>query len=214
MSVKAQEAIEIAESFFNDLVRYPNQDFYLRKGVCKDIGKNIAEEYYSLALLAREYEQEYGTETRLYLFKDGNEGPDGEIQFSSGMPPCKVQITCSNQGYSARLMREQYANKEVVFPNQTRERDKTSKRVFTRGNILAERSALLEERFNRIIVAIRVKNVKYHSDTHTLLVGEDPSNFEYLVGLHEKICEAIQNDPKSPYERIYINFGGDLKRVK
>lgn len=209
-----QEANEIIDSFFNDRNAYLDQDFYLRKGVCKDIAKLIIEEYAPLVKLAEDLEREYVAEASLRLFQEGNEGPDGEILFSSVIPSCKVQITCAGEGYNRALIREQFANKECVFPNQSRERDKVSKKVVASGGKWEFSPKLFQKRFNRIIDAIRRKETNYYEDTDTLLVVEDPAKFKYLCGLHEKIREAIQNGPDSSYERIYADYGGDLKRVK
>ncbi|MGO8881886.1 MAG: hypothetical protein ACLPVO_05820 [Desulfomonilaceae bacterium] len=190
-----RDAKRITDTFLNDRETYPDRDFYLRRGVCVGIGKRIKEEYAALVCLAEECDQTYSSEVSIRLSRNGNPGPDGEIRFSSGIPSCKVQITCSNEGPEEARMREQHANKQT-----------TSK--------LGSPSVLFQERLQGIIEAIKKKNNKYYQDTDTLLVVDHTAHFQYLHGLHERVCDAISNGPKSPYKRIYIDYGGDLKQAK
>lgn len=205
--ISLHQANEVVESFCNDRAAYPDADVHLKRGV----SKILAEEYCPLVRLA----QELWCVRSVRLLPEANAGPDGEIRFW-WHPSSKVQITCAHEGHSRALMREQLLSEGVVFQNQTRKRDKASGQVVSTGRVLTTPAADLQTRIDRILKTIEAKETKYYPGTDTLLVEEDLANFRHLKkgGLHKKVCEAVRKGLGSPYGRIYVNYGNDLKRVK
>ncbi|MBW2311190.1 MAG: hypothetical protein JRF35_08960 [Deltaproteobacteria bacterium] len=113
-------------------------------------------------------------------------------------------------------MREQLGHGEIVFPPQGRQRDKVSRDVVSTGRALTTPAVDIQMRVERILKAINAKRGKYYSGTDTLLVQEDVADFIHLKegGLHLKVCKEVRNGPRSPYKRIYVNYGNELKRIK
>lgn len=198
-----RNAKAVLTSFCNDREAYPDTDVHLRKGICK-------KEYGPLVRLAKEQ----FLVRDLRLFPEANQGPDGEIRFWF-RGSCRIQIVCSNQGYSRALMREILAKGFAVFPNQNRRRNKFTGKVVSSGRGLSAPTADIEMRVQRILKEIDAKGKKYYSDTDTLLIQEDPSDFRHLTegGLHQRVCDSIQIR-QIPYTKIYINYGNTLKRAK
>jgi hypothetical protein len=206
-AVSLREAKGLVDSFCNDRITYPDGDVHSKRGVCKI----LAEEYCPLVRLA----QEYWCVRSVRLFPVANPGPDAEIRFWWRCSS-KVQIICANEGYNRALMREQLRHGDIVFPHQSRRRDKVSKKVVNTGSVLMTPAADVQSRVNRIFKAIDAKKQKYYSGTDTLFVQEDTADFKHLKegSLHRKVCEAVRKDLESPYRRIYINYGNALKRIK
>jgi hypothetical protein len=202
-----RRASSIVESFCNDQVRHPGEDVYKKSGICKV----LAEEYCPLVALA----QERRHVRSVRLFSEANPGPDGEIRFWRGHSS-KIQITCANEGYNRALMREQLASGNIVFPNQSRRRDKKSGEVVSMGRILSAPEADVQARVKRILDAIEKKEKNFYPQTDTLLVQDDVAKFRYLRegGLHKKIRNAVCDGLGAPYKRIYIRYGDELKRIK
>ncbi|MGM0655551.1 MAG: hypothetical protein ACQETR_09575 [Thermodesulfobacteriota bacterium] len=193
-------------SFCNDRETYPDSDVHLRKGICKI----LIEEYGPLVRLAKEQ----FLVRDLRLFPEANQGPDGEIRFWF-RGPFRIQIVCSNQGYNRVLMREILSNGCAVFPNQNRQRDKSTRKVVSSGRVLTTSTADIEMRVQRILNKIDAKEKKYYPDTDTLLIQEDPAGFRHLMegGLHQMVCDSIQKR-QIQYKQIFINYGNTLKRAK
>ena len=205
-ALSLRNAKAVLASFCNDRKTYPDSDVHLRKGIYKA----LIEEYCPLVRLAKE--QCLVRDIR--LFPEANQGPDGEIRFWLRRP-FRIQIVCSNEGYSRALMREILAQGSTVFPNQNRQRDKSTKQVVTSGRVLKTPTAEIEMRVQRILKAIDKKEQKYYPDTDTLLIQEDPAGFSHLMegGLHQRVCDSIQRR-QIQYKQIYINYGNTLKRAK
>jgi hypothetical protein len=201
-----RNAKTVLTSFCNDREAYPDSNVHLRKGICKI----LIEEYGPLVRLAKE--QILVRDLR--LFPEANQGPDGEIRFWFRRS-ARIQIVCSNQGYSRALVREILAKGFAVFPNQNRQRDKSTGNVVSSGRILKTPTADIEMRIRRILKAIDAKEKKFYSETDTLLIQEDPAGFRHLVegGLHQRVCDSIQRR-KMQHKKIYINYGNTLKRAK
>lgn len=194
-------------SFYDDRLAYPDEDVQLRKGICK----TLAEEYSPLVRLA----QEYCFIRSIRLLPEANPGPDGEIRFW-WQRPSKVQIVCANEGYNRALMRELLAHGNVVFSRQNRHRDQGTRKVVSTGRALMAPATDIQARVQRILETIDSKEKKYYSGTDTLLIQEDVANFRHLRegGLHRMVCDSIQKRTATPYRRIYINYGNELKRLR
>ena len=206
-AVSLQQANCILNTFYNDRTIYPYDDIHLKKGICKI----LIEEYCPLVNLANSL----FLVRRVRLYQEGNAGPDGEIIFWY-KPSYKIQITCSSEGYNRALMREQLSDDKIVFPAQKRKRDNTGK-VISYGRV----STVLEDDrknyFDRIISAIRKKELKYYKGTDTLIVLDEPAKFEHLESsnLHGLICNHVkENKIGLDYKRIYVCYGEQLRQIK
>ena len=111
-------------------------------------------------------------------------------------------------------MREQLADGKVVFENQTRDRDKASKKIKSHGRALTTPETSVNNRLVRIQNAIKDKESKFYCGTDTLIVQDDPANFNHLRDLHQIVCNEVRHSLGASYRRIYINYGNNLKRVK
>jgi len=204
-----RQAKDVIDKFCNDREIYPDRDIYLRRGTERGVLKILAEEYHPLICLAKKY---WGVRS-VRLFPEGNPGPDAEIwfwwRFSS-----KVQITCSNENQDSYFQRKLLEDGHIVFQSQKREIK--SGKVEATGRILSSPEVVVQNRVARIVEAIRKKESNFHSGTDTLIVQEDLANFRHLIdgNLHSKVCAAIENGLSTPYKRIYVNYGDDLKRIK
>jgi len=203
-SVSLDEAGDVVNSFCGDRVTYSSKDVHLKKGVCKV----LLEEYFPLLRLA---ETLPGVRS-VRLLPKANPGPDGEIKFWYSSPS-KVQIICAYEDYSRRLMREQLAEGEIVFPNQRQDRDKLTGKAMGIGRILVAGHSPVQVRLERILRAIRIKEEKFYPGTDTLLVGEESAKFEHLKDLHRRVCEEVRRNGLSRYERIYVNYYNEVKRI-
>jgi len=206
-AVSVRRAKGVVDSFCNDRVTYPDEDVHSKRGVCKI----LAEEYCPLVRLA----QGYCCVRNVRLLPESNSGPDGEIRFWWRCSS-KVQITCANEGYDRALMRELLGHGGIVFPHQSRHRDKVSGVVVSTGRALTSPTTDVQARVERILKAIERKESKYYPSTDILLVQEDPANFKHLTagGFHQRVCQIIRKGYGSPYRRIYVNYGNELKRIK
>jgi len=199
------EARSLVELVYYDSATYSSEDIRRRTGVFKV----LAEEYFPLLWLA---EALPGARS-IRLLPKGNPGPDGEIQFWYS-PTSKVQIVCANESYNWSLMREELAAGRIVSPNQRFERVKKPRGVKTTGSFLsAADDRDLQERMQRITAAIEKKEQNYYRGTDTLLVSEEPSNFKHLKDLHQRLCENVRKSGPSRYERIYVSYQEEVKRV-
>jgi len=196
----------LLDEFFHDRDTYPDDDFYSRTGICK----LLAEEYHPLVRLAQRL---WGVRS-IRLLSHANPGPDAKIAFW-WRQAATVQITCAHEGYDRALMREQMLAGDIVLPHQQRKRDKVTDRVVSKGSGAFEPSADVQVRVERILEAIAAKERRYYPGTEILLVHESPAGYEYLQEgrLHEQVCETVLARD-SRYQRIYVNYGDHLKRVK
>lgn len=193
----------IIDTFLKDRTSYPDDDFRLRRGICKA----LLEEYMPLVLLAKAVP---GVQS-VRLFSASNKGPDGEIRFSDQLS-WRVQITCAHEDYQRGLMREQL-QQDGMAAGGKRHRD-------TIGHVVCEPSVFVaddevEARVKRIRSAVQAKEHNFHKGTDTLIVLEAPAGVRYLRerSLHARVLKALQEGP-SNYERIYVIYGTDVKRAR
>lgn len=201
-----RRATKALDNFFNDLNAYPDNDFYLRKGV----NKVFAEEFHPLVCLA----QTFRWVRSVALSPAAHEGTDAEIRFW-WRPKLRVQITCVHESYSRALMREQMANSEVVSPQSVRYRDKTTGEVKASDPVAVCAGREVEARCKRIMKAIESKQEKYHPGTDVLLVHDEPlHSHTEKESLHSQVVAALNNLSVSRYRYIYICYGETVKRAK
>ena len=196
----------ILNEFLTDYNTYPLDDFLLRRGICK----SLEEEYHPLVRLA----QTLLGVSSIQLLPKANPGPDAKITFWL-RSAATVQITCAKEGANQAMERQQILDKGGVLLHLQWKRDKvTGGRVAT-GSGGIEMSDDVQARIDRILKAIAAKERKYYSDTEILLIHEAPANFEYLITgqLHERVCKAVLAR-SSHYQRIYVNYGEQIKEIK
>ncbi len=204
--MQVRQAQRILDEFFGDRDAYPDDDVLMRTGICKV----LAEEFHPLVRLA----QSLRGVRNLRLHSPSNPGPDAIITFW-WRRAARLQITCSNEGYSRALEREYLRDKGSGLMHQNWERDPSTRHVVAKGPGYFEPPADLELRLDRILAAIDEKENKYHSATEILLVQEDPAGYQYLQDgrLHDRLRAKVLS-AGSHYRHIYVNYGDRLRRIK
>jgi hypothetical protein len=204
--IQLRQAECILNEFFHDRVAYPDNEFYMRMGICKV----LADEFHPLVRLA----QFLCGVRSINLLAQSNPGPDAKITFW-WRQVATVQITRADEDYNSALEREQILSKGGLLLHQQWKRDKVTKRVVSIDRGVFEPSADVQVRVKRILEAIASKERKYYSGTDILLIHENSANYEYLKRgqLHEHVCEKV-SEKKSPYKHIYVNYGDRVRRVK
>lgn len=201
-----RQAEYLLDEFFHNHDLYPEDEFYLRKGICK----TLADEFHPLVRLAQYF---YGVRN-IRLFPESNPGPDAKITFW-WRNAATVQITCSDEDHKSALEREHLFHKTGLLLHQQWKRDKATRSIVSNGKDVFKPSADVQVRVDRIIKTIDEKERKYYSGIEILLVHENSANYEYLqIGqLHEQVCDRVSAN-KSSYKRIYANYGDNIRRVK
>jgi len=201
-----RQAEYLLNEFFHDHDLYTDDEFYMRKGICKV----LADEFHPLVRLAQSF---WGVRN-IFLLPQSNPGPDAKITFW-WREAATVQITCSNEDYNRALEREYILYKGNLLLHQQLKRDKTTGMIMSNGKGVFELSEDIHVRVDRILKAITEKEDKYYSGTEFLLVHESPAGYEYLQKglLHEQVCDRVSTN-KSSYKRIYVNYGDKIRRVK
>jgi hypothetical protein len=201
-----RQAEYLLNEFFNDHNLYPDDEFYMRKGICKV----LADEFHPLVRLAQSF---WGVRS-VFLLPQSNPGPDAKITFW-WRKAAMVQITCSTEDYNNALEREQLFYKGSLLLHQQWKRDKKTRSIVPNGKYAFEPSVDVQVRVDRILKAIYEKERKYYSGTAILLIHEDSANLEYLQEgrLHEQVRDRVSTS-KSLYRRIYVNYGDNIRRVK
>jgi hypothetical protein len=200
------QAEYLLDEFFHDHNLYPDNEFYLRRGICKI----LAGEFYPLVRLAQSF---WGVRN-ICLLSQSNPGPDAKIAFW-WRKAATVQISCADEDYNSALEREQLLSKGSLLLHQRWKRDKTTRSILSNGKSAFKPSVDVQVRVGRILKAIAEKERKYYSGTEILLIHESPASYEYLQEgrLHEQVCEIV-SAKKSSYKRIYVNYGDNIRRVK
>ena len=202
--VSLQKALAVVEEFSDPKGEFTNREIHLKKGIVKI----LSEEYTPLVLLAKTYR----LVRSIRLFPISNAGPDGEIRFWWRLKS-KVQITCASENHDRALMREQLANQEPVFPNQSHRR--VSGRIIeAKGRVLTAPSENVDRRLSLIVSAIERKNEQFYIGTDTLLVQDNTANFKHLGNLHQQVCRSVKEGCASNYKRVFVVYGSDVKRAK
>ncbi len=193
----------LIDELLNNRVLNPDSDLLSRRG----INKVLVEEYRPLLFLAKTVT---GAEY-IRLFPDSNKGADGEIILGEGKS-WNVQITCSYESYQHALMREQLLDEGIAHQGN-RHRDIDSGQVVNESHGARPMDQDTMLRKERILNAIKAKEDKYHEGTNTLLVLEKSARSRHLNDLHELVVNTSHVE-SSNYERIYIVYDEDVKRVK
>ena len=186
------EARKLVDDFFHDRKTYPDFEFYSRK---RSINKDIPEELYPLLLFA----ETLSTAANLRLSPDSLSGPDGVILLED-RSEINVQVTLSKEhgdGYKKRLnLRDRSAIKAKTWNN---------------------RNEMISERLERIIDAIREKEINFRDGTKILLiVDESISSWGDVLdpGLPNAIQESLASLPPSKYSGTYVIFGEDVRQMR
>lgn len=181
---------KLVDEFFNDRTTYPDYEFYSRK---RGIYKDIPEELYPLLLFA----ESHASAASLRLSPDSLPGPDGAVLLNDGSE-ITVQVTLSKErgdGYKKRLSLRDPGFQDVKGRNT---------------------KVVIGERLERIIDAIRDKEINFRAGTEILLVVDESISWGDVIdpGLPDAIQEAIIPLPPSKYSATYVIFGKDIRRVR
>jgi hypothetical protein len=198
-------AAEIVRRFLEDTDAYPDEEFRMRRGMCKV----LAEEYLPLFRFARSLR----CVRSIHLYPESHNGPDGEVRFWL-RPAWHVQITCSSEGHDRALMREQMQQGDIVSSG-TRWRDPVTKHVVQQPSAFNAADDV-RTRVERILGAVEAKESNYHAGTDTLLVQDDHDRWDYLkrAGLRDQVAEAVGRKADSHYRRTYVLYGEEAVRVR
>ncbi len=194
-----EQMLGIISRVTTDLIAFPNDIFYQRRGIVKD----VLEEYYPLYLLA----SHFGEDSRAKLNTKSARGADGFIE-DPDHKTIKVQITSANLSYQERLNREQLSQGRMVFSHQNKERNRTTGEIIASGRVLTTKTAQLLREINYIINSIKAKCENYIDYTDVLLVD---SNISHLIMVPDiDWCSEVTNQLLAvgniPYEHIYICY--------
>jgi len=187
--------------FAEDRESIPDAEYHSRRGVAKDIVKDIVEEYAPLQVLA----EHTAPDCKAYLMPRSNQGPDGVIELSSG-ESLRVQITVADQNHQAAMGRERLSEGLVTFPVSKKVRNPRTRAVEEQGRVFTTRKMRLQEQVTMIAKAVQGKNENYHDGTDILLVSANiVLNDEGLDYSWEEDLRACIARSGSPYPRICID---------
>ncbi len=108
-AMRMRQAEYLLDEFFHNHDLYPDDEFYLRKGICR----TLADEFHPLVRLAQYF---YGVRS-IRLLPESNPGPDAKITFW-WRNAATVQITCSNEDHNSALEREHLFHKGGLLLHQ------------------------------------------------------------------------------------------------
>lgn len=190
------EMHRICQAIIDDRKTYPDTEFYKRKGLVK----HILEEYWPLMQLL----DHLCTGAKGALTERSHEGPDAVILV--GDQTLYAQITCANQSYKEALNREILSEREVVFPHQEKDREKTTRKIIAKGRALTTRVGKLKSQVDEIVEAVDKKARNYHEGTDILLIDTEihMSDIDTGYSWRKDLSEKVANISDLPYEYIYV----------
>ena len=190
----------------NDPVTYTPRDFLVRTGIVKP----LLEEYLPLLRLAASQR----CVRSVALSPESHPGHDGMIRFWCHSA-WRVRIVCGHEDYNRALMRERMTYPAVVSPENVHYRDKSTGRVLAdeQGAVLID--DLVRSRVERIVRAVELKEARYRDGTDTLLVHEEGTAWDSeRAALHPAVCAALTSTRESPYQRIFVAYGDDVRLIE
>lgn len=194
----------IIDRVTDDRENFPDERIHRRVGIVKD----IVEEYIPLLKLSRTLNNFRSAR----LTPASLSGPDALITLADGME-LGVQITTAGETTSTALHRKMLARSEVVFPNQTAERNKIAKEIMVSGRVLSTRPGNTKQLIHDVGAAVERKCRAYRNGSQILLISSGISIITLTEDWPQLLTSAFKNIGLASYNSVYVTVGEKCVKI-